>query len=66
MDELVVFETVVAVGLLANLALLIATTEFNVERGADGELEWSLTKRQASPELVKAVVEPVVEAAKKA
>ena len=62
-DNMVV-DVILAVGLVVNLTLLIATTKVKVEKGPDGELKWQVTKGEASPELVKAVVEPVIDVAK--
>lgn len=53
---------VLAVGLVVSLTLLVATTELHVEKGADGKTTWKLIKKQVEPELMKAVVNPVVQA----
>ena len=62
-DNLVV-GVVLAVGLVVNLTLLVATTELKVEKGADGKTTWKLVKKKVKPELMKVVLEPVVEAVK--
>ncbi len=62
-DDLIVLE-ILALGLVVNLTLLVATTKVKVKKGADGKIKWEVNKGKASPELVKAVVEPIVDAAK--
>lgn len=64
-DNLVV-GVILALGLVVNLTLLVATTEVQVQKGADGTTTWKLVKREAKPELVEAVVNPVVQAVKAA
>lgn len=64
-DNLIVVE-ILALGLVVNLTLLVATTEVQVQKGADGTITWKLVKREAKPELVEAVVTPVVQAVKAA
>jgi hypothetical protein len=63
-DKLVV-DVILAVGLVVNLTLLVATTRIDVSKDADGNISWRFKKREASPELVKAVVEPVADLATK-
>ena len=62
-DEMFV-DVLLALGLIVNLTLLVATTEVQVKKESDGTTTWKLTKKKASPELVKAVIDPVVGAAK--
>lgn len=64
-DDLVV-EVILAAGLVVNLTLLIATTKIEVSKGQDGKINWHIKKREASPELVKAIVKPVTDMAIKA
>jgi hypothetical protein len=52
-DDELVADAILAVGLVASMLLIIATTEFT----AEGK-NWKFTKRGASPELVKAITEP--------
>ncbi len=61
-DKLVV-DVILAVGLVVNLTLLVATTKIDVSKDADGKISWRIKKREASPELVKTVVEPVTDLA---
>ena len=60
-DNLVV-GMILAVGLVVNLTLLVATTEVEVQKGADGTITWRVVKKEATPELIDAVVKPVVQA----
>jgi hypothetical protein len=64
-DDLVV-DIILAIGLVVNLTLLLATTKFSARKGPDGRLKWQISKKEASPEIVKAIVEPVVNVAKAA
>lgn len=62
-DDLIV-GVILAVGLVVNLTLLVATTKATVSKQPDGTIAWSVSKSEASPELVTAIVNPVVEVAK--
>lgn len=64
-DKLIV-DVILALGLVVSLTLLVATTKVQVQKGADGKTTWKIDKREAKPELVKAVVGPVAEAVKTA
>jgi hypothetical protein len=57
-DNMIV-EVIVAVGLIANLTLFVATTGM-VQKGADGKITWSFGKKEAGPELVQKVIDPLV------
>ena len=48
-DDLVV-DVILALGLVVNLTLLVATTAVRVQKGKDGKKTWSLTKKTAEPE----------------
>jgi hypothetical protein len=58
-DNMIV-EVIVAVGLIANLTLFVATTTGMVQKGADGKITWSFGKKEAGPELVQKVIDPLV------
>jgi len=62
-DDLFV-SVILAVGLVANLALLVATTEVEAQTADDGTVKWKITKKQASADVIKAIVEPIAKAAK--
>jgi hypothetical protein len=62
-DHLVV-DVILALGLLVNLTLLLATTRVKMEKGADGKIVWRIVKESASPEILNSIVAPVVNAAK--
>ncbi len=62
-DDMVV-GVILALGLVINLTLLVATTEVQVQKGADGKITWKISKKQAEPELVSAVINPLVKVAK--
>jgi hypothetical protein len=62
-DKLVV-GVILALGVVVNLTLLVATTSARVVKATDGSISWSMTKTKAKPELVEKVVAPVVEAVK--
>jgi hypothetical protein len=62
-DKLVV-DVILTLGLLVNLALLVATTEVHVRKGKDGKTTWELKKRNAEPKLVKEFVRPIAAVAK--
>lgn len=62
-DKLIV-GVILALGVIVNLTLLVATTSARVVKAADGSTSWSVTKTKAKPELVERVVAPVVEAVK--
>lgn len=63
-DDLVV-DIILAVGLVVNLTLLMATTKVDISKGPDGKINWRIIKSEASPELVEAVVKPVADMAAK-
>jgi hypothetical protein len=52
-DDELVADVILAIGLVASMLLIIATTEFT----AEGK-NWKFAKKRASPELVKAITEP--------
>ena len=58
-SDLLVVETLLAVGFVVNLTLLVATTEIEVETGSDGKTRWKFRKGVASTELVKSLVDPL-------
>lgn len=62
-DKLVV-GVILALGVVVNLTLLVATTSARMVKAADGSKSWSITKTKAKPELVDKVLGPVVEAVK--
>lgn len=62
-DNLVV-GVILTLGLIVNLTLLVATTAVHVKKGADGKIVWKVTKKQADENLLKAIIDPVVEAVK--
>jgi hypothetical protein len=64
-DNLII-DVILALGLVVNLTLLVATTRVQVQRGTDGKTSWTLGKKEAEPELVRAVVNPLVKVAKSA
>lgn len=55
-DDSLMIETIIALGLIANLTLFMATSRLKLNIGS---LE--VVKETATPELVKAVIDPVVE-----
>jgi hypothetical protein len=61
-DDLVI-GTILAVGMVVNLTLLIATTSVKVEKDADGKTTWKLVKKNANPELVTSVINPLAKVA---
>ncbi len=54
-DNLVV-GTLLAVGIVVNLTLLVATTSAKVKKDANGNITWEVGKKTAGPKLVEAVV----------
>jgi hypothetical protein len=42
----------------------VATTSIQWQKGADGKTTWTIGKKEAKPELVSAVVNPLVTAAR--
>ena len=62
-DNLVV-GVVLALGVVINLTLLVATTKFKMTRGPDGKITGEITKSEVGPELMKTVVDPVIDAVK--
>ncbi len=61
-DEMFV-GVVLALGLVVNLTLLVASTEVRITQTAAGKRSWSINKRKADTDLVNAVVKPVTDAA---
>ena len=62
-DNMIV-DVIVAVGLIANLTLFVATTTGMVQKGADGKIIWSFGKKEAGPDLVQKVIDPLVKLAR--
>ena len=62
-DDLIV-GVILALGVVINLTLLMATTSVNIKKDASGNVTWEVGKKQAGPELVKAVIEPLADVAK--
>ncbi len=58
-------EEVVFLGLLINLTLLNATTTVKATKDAEGNITWEVTKKEASPELLNRLFNPIVELANK-
>ena len=58
-SDLLVVETLLAVGFVVNLTLLVATTEIEIETGSDGKTRWKFRKGVASTDLVKSLVDPL-------
>lgn len=54
-DDLIV-GTLLAVGLIVNLTLLVATTSVKVKKEANGNITWVVGKKTAGPKLVEAVI----------
>jgi hypothetical protein len=61
--EDMVIGVILALGLVVNLTLLVATTRVKAAKNAKGEVTWSVEKKPADTELVKTVVDPVAKAA---
>ena len=61
-DDLVI-GTILAVGMVVNLTLLIATTSVVVQQDADGNTTWKVVKKTAKPELVSSVINPLAKVA---
>jgi hypothetical protein len=59
-DDSLFIETVVALGLIANLTLFVATTDVDLKVGG-----LTIRKRRPKADIVRAVVEPLVELVKK-
>ena len=57
-------DLILTLGLVVNLTLLVVTTEVSVKKESDGKITWKFAKKKAEPDLVKAVVGPVVDAVK--
>ena len=62
-DNMIV-DVILAVGLVANLTLFVATTTGMVQKDADGKIIWSFGKKEAGPELVQKIIDPLVKLAK--
>jgi hypothetical protein len=60
-DELVIGVLLTA-ALVVNLTLLVATTRVEIERDENGKTRWKIVKKEASKELLEAVVKPVTSA----
>lgn len=61
-DDMVV-GVLLAVGLVVNLTLLVATTEVSIEQGGDGKRSWKVKKRTAPPSWIKAIINPIARVA---
>jgi hypothetical protein len=61
-DDLVI-GTILAVGMIVNLTLLIATTSVKVQKDADGNITWQVGKKTANSELVTSVINPLAQVA---
>ncbi|MCH9027950.1 MAG: hypothetical protein IIA05_12700 [Proteobacteria bacterium] len=62
-DDLIV-GVILALGVVINLTLLMATTSVKMKKDASGTVTWDIGKKQAGLELVKAVINPLVDVAK--
>ena len=62
-DELII-EVMLALGLVVNLTLFMASTKVKLKKGPDGKIEWELEKGRATPDLVKSVINPLAKVAK--
>ncbi len=62
-DNLII-DVILALGLVVNLTLLVATTKVQVQKGTDGKTSWTFGKKEAEEGLVRAVVNPLVKVAK--
>lgn len=56
-DDLVI-GVILAVGLVANLTLLAATTRVEISKGTDGQIAWKVVKKNASAKLVEKIINP--------
>jgi hypothetical protein len=56
-DDLIV-GTLLAVGIIVNLTLLVATTSVTAKKDANGNVTWDLGKKAAEGELVGKIIEP--------
>jgi hypothetical protein len=61
-DELIV-DVLLALGLVVNLTLLVATTKIELQNLPDGKIRWKIVKRDAPPELVGSVLKPLAKLA---
>lgn len=57
-DDLVV-GVILALGVVVNLTLLVATSSVKMKKDASGKITWSVGKKSAEPELVDAVIKPL-------
>ena len=61
-DNLII-DVILALGLVVNLTLLVATTRVQLHKGTDGKITVKVDKEVAGPELVKTVVDPLAKIA---
>ena len=61
-DNLII-DVILALGLVVNLTLLVATTKVQLQKATDGKITWKIAKKIAELELVKAVVDPLAKVA---
>jgi hypothetical protein len=57
-DDLIV-DPLLALGLVVNLTLFMATTEVTLERGPGGKTHWKFIKKAARPGLVSSILNPL-------
>lgn len=48
--------TLLAAGVVVNLTYLIMTTNVSIQKGKDGKVTWSVSRRAAKPEFVQGVI----------
>ena len=61
-DDLII-GVILALGVVVNLTLLVATTSLKMKKDASGNITWEVGKKPAGPELVEAVVNPLAKVA---
>jgi len=64
-EDRMLLGTALALALVVNLTLVVATTEIKARKGADGKTTWSFTKKVAPLDVLKAIVNPVADLAAK-
>lgn len=62
-DDLIVGE-LLALGIIVNLTLLVATTSVKVKKDADGNITWEVIKKTTGPKLIEAILTPLASLAK--
>lgn len=64
-SETLFIEEILVLGVIINLTLLNATTTVDLNRDADGNVSFYVSKKPASPDVINALFSPLVEIVKK-